>query len=205
MSVVALVAVLPDAFALDEMLRAPMLMQSLDDSALAAPRPVTDVDVSVLQQRLQHLGLRRIGREAVHQAVEVRARECRFHPVRDYLEALRWDATPRLQDFLPAYFGAERSAYTEAIGRMFLISMVARVLQPGCKSDYMLVLEGEQGTLKSTACAILGGAWFSDSLPDVTSGKDVNQHLRGKWLIEVSEMHAMSRAEAALLRRSSPG
>src|SRR3954464_13782904 len=52
-------AAFPIAVALDEMSGLPMLMHSLDPMDLAnfVPRPLTDVDVGVMQEKLQHLGL----------------------------------------------------------------------------------------------------------------------------------------------------
>src|SRR5437763_3448432 len=180
-----------DLFSYDEMLRAPILRRPVPggpvnaENELFQTRPVRDADVTALQELLQASGLEKVGKDTVHQAVDLRADERRFHPVRDYLDELRWDGTPRLANWLATYLGAEDTQYHRRIGCMFLVAMVARIFEPGCKADYMPIFEGPQGTLKSTARRVLGGPWFSDNLPDLrTAGKDVAQHLSGKWLIE---------------------
>jgi predicted P-loop ATPase len=187
-------------FGFDQMQGAAMLLRPLSDDSNFKPRPLTDIDVGLTQELMQILGLVRLSKDVLHQAVDIVAAENGFHPVRDHLNALQWDGQPRVETWVCDYIGAERTAYAMSIGTMFLVAMVARIMEPGCKADYMPVIEGPQGQLKSTACRVLGGDYFSDNLPDVSAGKDVSQHLRGKWLIEVAEMHAMNRAEAALLK-----
>jgi hypothetical protein len=107
-------------------------MESLEETELNfTSRPVTDVDVGIVQERLQRLGLKRISKDVAHQAVDVRAHERRFHPVRDYLSELEWDGTARIDSFFPNYLGSEDSDYARRIGAMFLIAMVARIFAPG--------------------------------------------------------------------------
>jgi len=205
MTAMRLAPELSEVFSYDQMLCATVMDREAPDPAGGitdpiAIRPATDNDVGRAQEWMQRAGLQRLGKEVAHQAVDMRAQERAFHPVRDYLDGLRWDARERLGSWLSAYLGAEANAYTSGIGTMFLVAMVARIFDPGCKADYMMVLEGPQGARKSTACAILGAQWFSDNLPDVTTGKDVAQHLPGKWLIEIAEMSAMSKAEDNALK-----
>lgn len=185
---------LKNKFAFDTMMEAPMTTQS-------EYKKVDDEIITNTQRYLQQCGLKQVSRDTVKHAIFLHAKNNPINPFLDELKALKWDGEPRVNSWLSDYLGAENNDYTRAIGPMFLRSMIARAFKPGCKVDYMLVLEGEQGILKSMACRILAGEqYFTDSLPELGSGKDVYLHLRGIWLAEVSEMHAFNRAEATTLK-----
>ncbi len=133
-------------------------------------------------------------------AVNAQARALAIHPVRDYLDGLAWDGTPRLDGWLSAYVGAEDTRLTRAFAARWMISAVARIRRPGCKADHMLVLEGPQGLKKSTAFKTLCGAdWFTDELAEVGS-KDAAMQLQGAWVVEMAELDALSKAEAGRIK-----
>lgn len=135
------------------------------------------------------------------------ADESRFHPVRDYLEKLKWDGCPRLAIWLSRFLGAvvegetdeEREQidrYFSAIGMRFLISAVARAYEPGCKVDTMLILEGKQGAQKSTALRVLAKDWFCDQAIDI-GNKDTYLVMRKAWIFEHGELESISKREAS--------
>jgi predicted P-loop ATPase len=153
----------------------------------------TTADDILTAEWLQHTGIT-VSPQTAAQAVEVVARERRFHPVRDYLEQLSWDGSPRLDRWAVDHLGAEDTPYVHAVCSRFLISAVARIYQPGCKADAVLILEGHQGTFKSTAIDTLSSPWYTDEI-EALGTKDASLQLAGVWMIELDELASMTRGE----------
>jgi predicted P-loop ATPase len=131
----------------------------------------------------------------------------KYHPVRDYLNSLKWDGIERVYTFLPDTIGCNDTEYARAIIRCFFIGAVARIFEPGCKLDTLPIIEGEQGIYKSTMFKSLchDPNWFSDTPIDI-GNKDAYLSLNGKWIKELSELDSLTRAEATAAKAffSSP-
>lgn len=154
----------------------------------------------------------------VMQAVTLVAREHTWHPLIEWLEGVQWDGTHRLKTWLIDYLGcckgrdfeklelAERdktAAYVEAVGTKWMIGAVGRVFTAarngavtGSQMDTMLILEGEQGLMKSTALRVLGDEWFTDEKLDF-GNKDSFLILQGRWIIEMAELEGLNKADTS--------
>jgi predicted P-loop ATPase len=189
------------AFAFDEMqqttiVRAtPPLCHGASPGDENYPRWATDDDVTKVQDWLQMV-MSKLSRENVFYALEEFARSNPIHPLRLWLQTREIGVRqPVLENWLTYALGVPNDAYHREVGKRFAIAMVARVLDPGCQADYMIVLEGPQGEEKSKFCrALASDQYFSDHIPSLT-GDHVrfSMHLRGKWLIEISELAAFNK------------
>ena len=154
----------------------------------------------------------------LEEAIRLVADRHRFHPVRQWLNGLKWDGTRRLHTWLRRACLAEDEwddadplqQYLARVGTWYLQAMCARVLDPvrahgqvvrgpGTKFDYMLILEGSQGLRKSTLLRTLAGEWFADT-GLVLGDKDSYQQLQGVWLYEIPELDAFSKADVMKIK-----
>jgi predicted P-loop ATPase len=158
------------------------------------PRPavgseLADDDLAYVAQWAAERRRWTVGLDTVHAACSVAAHLRPVHPVRRYLEGLTWDGTQRLTTWLQTYAGAPDAPTTSAIGIWALLAAVARITQPGCQADHVLILEGPQAAGKSELIRILGGPWYHPQLPHLL-GERPGQDLQGRWLIEIGELDA---------------
>lgn len=156
--------------------------------------PLSDADVTRIQIQLQHEGMVTMSATSVSDAINLVARRNPTNVITAYLESLQWDRARRLSLLLQRGFGTAATRYHVRAGRNMLLAMVARAYQPGCQVDEALVFEGPQGKFKSSALRALGGTYFKELTADPNS-KDFEHQLRGTWLGEFPELHAMRRTD----------
>jgi predicted P-loop ATPase len=157
------------------------------------PQIWTDSDNARVTEWLQHQDIG-IGIHIAAAAAEAVATENSFHPIKDYVRRIKWDEKSRLDTFASVYLGAEETPYTAAVCKAFFVAAIARLSRPGCKHDHVLILEGPQGALKSSAIDALFSPWFSDDIAELGS-KDSAMQVRVAWGIEIPELAAMQRGE----------
>lgn len=154
---------------------------------------ISDPAVNALQIKGEIEGLR-VQPKRFNDYISELARQNRRHPLGEYLSGLQHDGVARVGNWLTRYAGAADTPLTRAIGQAFLIAAVRRVRNPGCKFDTLLVLEGPEGTDKSTALRILAGdAHFTDGVNLGDEAKVIMEQTLGKWVVEISEMQGSSR------------
>ena len=157
---------------------------------------LTDVDIKYLLLYFEeNYGL--TIEKKIQDAVMVIANENRYHPVRDFLNALQWDGTERIRYCLHRFLGADADDYTCEAMRLFLLGAISRAFRPGCKFEIMLCLVGGQGAGKSSFFRLLAvqDDWFSDDLKKLDD-ENVYRKMQGHWLIEMSEMIATANAKS---------
>lgn len=160
----------------------------------AEPRALDDNALRELRSELQD----RFRSRALVRRLMTLAEMNKRHPVLEYLHGLRWDGVPRVDAWLSTYLGAKETPYTREVGRLVLLAAVARVRQPGCKFDEMVILEGALAPLLPKVLGYLAGNgnWFADSAPIAGSGMSFNKSIIGKWIVVDTRLHELKRRDA---------
>jgi putative DNA primase/helicase len=142
------------------------------------------------------------GKLFTEDALRLECLEHTFDPVREYLDGLKWDGKPRIDDWLIRYCDAADTPLNRAFGRKFFVAAVRRVRQPGCKFDFMLVLEGHQGQGKSTMLKILAGGDenFSDAEIIGSDKREQQEAVVGVWIYEIAELEGMTKHDVTKIK-----
>lgn len=145
-----------------------------------------DSDTTMLKWWLSTNQHYNISSEMAREAVEVAASTKRYHPILQWFNSLCWDGKPRIDNLFVYYCGAASSDFIREVGKNFLIGMVARVIEPGCQQDHMIILEGIQGKGKTRFCRTIGGKWYKAF--KAKNEVDAIQIMQSAWLVEMADM-----------------
>lgn len=165
----------------------------------------TDYDTAELRCYLEIYRKAGFQRDKILDALLIVAHAHEFHPVKHYLESLKWDRVERLPSMLKESLVTDDTELNRKVSVCMMVKAVQRIYEPGCDCQFMPILIGEQGSGKSSLPRILAGEWLNDSEIDV-GAKDGYMALHGAWIVEIAEMDSFSKKESSAVKKfvSSP-
>lgn len=122
-----------------------------------------------------------------------------FDSAQDYLNSITWDGVPRLSQWLHSVFYVEDDKYHQEIGRKWWMGLASRILNPGCKFDNVLIIQGGQRVGKSTVFLIIAGEENHIEFTE-THVKEMTQDMQGKLVVEFAEAAIFSKADTETLK-----
>lgn len=162
--------------------------------------PIDDYVLDILRAHFDEKYHLKFSKDDIFTAVNAYARERPYNPVKKMIESKKWDNIPRVETLFIDYLGVADNIYTRSVTRKWLTGAVARVYEPGIKFEMVPILQGKQGTGKSTIAQKLGGEYFTDSLMGMGKNKDDYQQLIGTWIIELAELSSMNKTDIETMK-----
>lgn len=177
-------------------------LNELNNSLECDDEIMSDVTEASILSHLHAQGLRNT--DVARRAFLTEAGNNRYHPVKQYLEELKWDGKDHIAHLCsfftdshePIHYadGSMRTAL-HAFHRRWLIGAVGKVYNPREYQNPMLILDGDQGKGKS-----FYAKWLCSPLPHLhfegpikPDDKDYLAYLTTRWIWEVGELGATIR------------
>ena len=129
-------------------------------------------------------------------ALRMLFKERRYNPIRDVVDAVKWDGTERCEEFLIRWAQVEDSAYSREVSRLIFAGGIHRLYAPGTKFDDVPILIGtKQGEGKSSLVRWLAirDEWYGEVT--LFEGQQAIEQLSGKWICEISELLALTKTK----------
>lgn len=124
----------------------------------------------------------------------------RYNPVVDYISNLHWDGKKRIESLFIDLLDADDTELNRVMTEKWMIAAIKRTLEPGCKFDNMIVLQGSQGIGKSSICERLAKGFFSTISLDEIDNKDIIDKMNKTWIGIIDEMDNFNRKEMSKVK-----
>ena len=137
-------------------------------------------------------------RESINKML--RRPENQYNPVIDYLKSLAWDGNKRVETMFIDWFKADDTLLNRAYAMKWMRAAVKRAIEPGCKFDGVVLLQGAQGIGKSNFCKRLSAGFGSVNIRNIDDPEKYVHLLNQSWICIIDELRGFTKKEQETIK-----